>query len=114
MITPRNFPTHSFPPRKVELFKSLESWAEDNVLSRLKPVKKCWQLQDFFPDPSSEGFYEQVRELCARFKELPDDYLVCLVGDMITEEALPTHQTFFITFNGIRDETGASATSWAT
>ncbi|WOK96617.1 stearoyl-[acyl-carrier-protein] 9-desaturase, chloroplastic [Canna indica] len=116
IITRRNFPaqiTHSLPPHKVELFKSLESWAEDNVLPHLKSVEKCWQPQDFLPDPSSEGFYEQVRELRARSKELPDDYLVCLVGDMITEEALPTYQTFFNSFDGIRDETGASATSWA-
>ncbi|WOK94178.1 hypothetical protein Cni_G02880 [Canna indica] len=89
-------------------------WAEDNVLPHLKPVEKCWQPQDFHLDPSSEGFYEQVRELRACSKELPDDYLVCLVGDMITEEALPTHQTFFNTFDGVRDETSTSATSWVT
>ncbi|WOK97327.1 stearoyl-[acyl-carrier-protein] 9-desaturase, chloroplastic-like [Canna indica] len=111
MTTPRNFLTHSLPPRKAKLFKSLESWAEDNVLPHLKPVEKCWQPQDFLPDPSSEGFYNKVRELHARSKDLPDDYLV---GDMIAEEALSTHQTFFNTFDGVRDETRTSATSWAT
>ncbi|KAF4346845.1 hypothetical protein CsatB_021845 [Cannabis sativa] len=104
--------THSLPPQKVEIFKSLEGWAEDNILVHLKPVEKCWQPQDFLPEPESEGFYDQVRELRERAKEIPDDYFVALVGDMITEEALPTYQTMLNTLDGVRDETGASPTSW--
>ncbi|XP_022962143.1 acyl-[acyl-carrier-protein] desaturase, chloroplastic [Cucurbita moschata] len=105
--------THSMPPQKIEIFKSLEDWAEENILCHLKPVERCWQPQDFLPDPASEGFHEQVMELRERAKELPDDYFVVLVGDMITEEALPTYQTMLNTLDGVRDETGASPTSWA-
>ncbi|PNT23364.1 hypothetical protein POPTR_008G077900v4 [Populus trichocarpa] len=106
--------THSMPPQKKEIFKSLENWAEDNLLTLLKPVEKCWQPQDFLPEPESDGFYEQVKELRERARELPDDYFVVLVGDMITEEALPTYQTMINTLDGgIRDETGASLTPWA-
>ncbi|CAL5417107.1 unnamed protein product [Camellia sinensis] len=105
--------THSMPPQKIEIFKNLEDWADQNILVHLKPVEKCWQPQDFLPDPASEGFDEQVRELRERAKEIPDDYFVVLVGDMITEEALPTYQTMLNTLDGVRDETGASPTSWA-
>ncbi|KVI00409.1 Fatty acid desaturase, type 2 [Cynara cardunculus var. scolymus] len=105
--------THSMPPQKIEIFKSIEGWAEENILVHLKPVEKCWQAQDFLPDPASEGFDEQVKELRARAKEIPDDYFVVLVGDMITEEALPTYQTMLNTLDGVRDETGASLTPWA-
>eukprot|EP00253_Pinus_taeda_P019500 PITA_19500 len=105
---------HSMPPEKVEIFKSLDEWAEKNILIHLKPVDKSWQPQDLLPDPSSEGFIDQLIELRERCHELPDDYLVCLVGDMITEEALPTYQTQINSFDGVRDETGASLTSWAT
>ncbi|KAH7330967.1 hypothetical protein KP509_20G010400 [Ceratopteris richardii] len=105
--------THSMPPEKIELFKSLEDWAEENVLPYLKSVEKCWQPQDYLPEPSSEGFLDEVKELRQRAAELPDDYLVCLVGDMITEEALPTYQTMLNTLDGVRDVTGASLTSWA-
>ncbi|KAL8159366.1 hypothetical protein V2J09_000903 [Rumex salicifolius] len=105
--------THSLPPHKIEMFKSLEGWAEQNLLVHLKPVEKCWQPQDFLPDPASEGFEEQIRELRARTKEIPDEYFVVLVGDMITEEALPTYQTMLNTLDGVRDETGASPTPWA-
>jgi len=101
------------PPQKIEIFKSLDDWARDNILTHLKPVEKCWQPQDFLPDPSSEGFHDEVKELRERAKEIPDDYFVCLVGDMITEEALPTYQTMLNTLDGVRDETGASPTAWA-
>ncbi|KAJ8755141.1 hypothetical protein K2173_018939 [Erythroxylum novogranatense] len=106
--------SHSMSPQKIEMFKSLEDWAEQNILIHLKRVEKCWQPQDFLPDPASDGFDEQVKELRERAKEIPDDYIVVLVGDMITEEALPTYQTVLNTFDGVRDETGASPTSWAT
>ncbi|EPS74332.1 acyl-[acyl-carrier-protein] desaturase [Genlisea aurea] len=105
--------THSMPPQKIEMFKALEDWAENNILVHLRPVEKCWQPQDFLPDPCSDGFYDQVKELRERAKEIPDDYFVVLVGDMITEEALPTYQTMLNTLDGVRDETGASLTSWA-
>ncbi|KAG9137028.1 hypothetical protein Leryth_013870 [Lithospermum erythrorhizon] len=105
--------THSMPPEKRELFHSLNDWAEKEILVLLKPVEKCWQPNDFLPDPASEGFEDQVRELRARSKEIPDEYFVVLVGDMITEEALPTYQTMLNTLDGVRDETGASLTSWA-
>lgn len=105
--------THSMSPEHLEIFSSLEEWADDNILVHLKPVEKCWQAQDFLPAPESEGFYEQVNELRERAKEIPDDYFVVLVGDMITEEALPTYQTMLNTLDGVRDETGASLTSWA-
>ncbi|KAG0580772.1 hypothetical protein M758_4G207400 [Ceratodon purpureus] len=103
---------HSIAPEKLELFKSLEGWASETLLPYLKPVEKCWQPQDFLPDPAAEDFLDQVRELRERSACLPDDYMVCLVGDMITEEALPTYQTMLNTLDGSRDETGASPTPW--
>ncbi|CAH9133919.1 unnamed protein product [Cuscuta epithymum] len=105
--------THTMPPQKIEIFKSLEGWAEQNILTHLKPVEKCWQPQDFLPDPASDGFDDQVKELRERAREIPDEYFIVLVGDMITEEALPTYQTMLNTLDGVRDETGASLTSWA-
>ncbi|KAL8051924.1 hypothetical protein ABFX02_06G179400 [Erythranthe guttata] len=105
--------THSMPPEKREIFDSLHNWAEENILIHLKPVEKCWQPTDFLPDPASEGFHDQVEELRERCREIPDEYFVVLVGDMITEEALPTYQTMINTLDGVRDETGASLTPWA-
>ena len=54
-----------------------------------------------------------MRELQKRSSDLPDDHLLVLVGDMITEEALPTYMSMLNTLDGTRDETGASDTPWA-
>lgn len=51
-------------------------------------------------------------ELRKRVESLPDDYWVVLVGDMITEEALPTYMAMLNTLDGVRDETGAAPTPW--
>lgn len=44
---------------------------------------------------------------------VPDDVMVVLVGDMVTEEALPTYQTLLNTFEGCDDPTGDSDSAWA-
>ena len=54
----------------------------------------------------------QVAELRKRTDCLPDSYFVVLVGDMITEEALPTYMAMLNTLDGVRDETGASPSPW--
>ena len=53
-----------------------------------------------------------MAELRKRTDQLPDDYWVVLVGDMITEEALPTYMAMLNTLDGVRDETGAAPTPW--
>ncbi|XP_047319193.1 stearoyl-[acyl-carrier-protein] 9-desaturase, chloroplastic-like [Impatiens glandulifera] len=107
--------THSMPlpPHKKEIFKSMESWAKTNVLTLLKPVETCWQPQDLLPQPSSDDFLAHVHDLRQMAREIPDDYFVVLVGDMITEEALPTYQSMLNGYEGIRDDTGSSQNSWA-
>ncbi|KAM1219805.1 hypothetical protein ACFX11_046916 [Malus domestica] len=78
--------TRSMPPQQIEIFKSLEGWAKNNILVHLKPVEKCWQPQDSLPLPEPDGVENQVKELRERARKIPDDYFVVLVGDMITEE----------------------------
>ncbi|EEE57050.1 acyl-[acyl-carrier-protein] desaturase 3, chloroplastic [Oryza sativa Japonica Group] len=106
--------THTLPPEKKEVFDSLEGWAADTILPYLKPVEESWQPQDHLPDPRSPSFGDEVAALRERAAGLPDDHLVCLVGDMVTEEALPTYQTMLNTMDGgVRDETGAGGSAWA-
>ena len=87
---------------------------EENVLIHLKPVENCWQPQDFLPHPACDGFHFQVEEIQKRAKEIPNDYFVVVVRDMVTEEALPTYQTLMNITDGVRDEMIASSSSWAT
>jgi hypothetical protein len=51
---------HSIEPARLELFNSMHDFAAREVLPLLKPVDKCWQPQDFLPDPESPDFMDQV------------------------------------------------------
>lgn len=103
-------------PSKLEVFDQLEPWAEANVLPLLKPMDAAWQPSDMLPDPAmlgADGFHAACCELRARAAGIPDAHLVCLVGNMVTEEALPTYQSIPNRFEGVRDLTGDSGTAWA-
>ncbi|XP_042486970.1 stearoyl-[acyl-carrier-protein] 9-desaturase 6, chloroplastic-like [Macadamia integrifolia] len=106
---------HSMPPEKREVFKSLDGWATETILPMLKPVEQSWQPHDFLPDSTqpTDSFMDQVRVLREQTSGLPDDYLVALVGDMITEEALPTYMSMLNRFDGVEDETGSCSDPWS-
>jgi acyl-[acyl-carrier-protein] desaturase len=79
----------------------------------LETGEKAWQPQDFLPDLSKEGWEDEVKELRKMSEGVPDEIMVVLVGDMVTEEALPTYQTLLNTFEGCDDPTGDTDTPWA-
>eukprot|EP00967_Tisochrysis_lutea_P096372 scaffold141066_cov23-Tisochrysis_lutea.AAC.2 len=91
--------THSLHARGFEVINGLEDWAEQKLLRYLKPVQSSWQPQDLLPEPSSPDFYDQVQELRRGAQQLPNDYLVVLVGDMVTEEALPSYMSMLNTLD---------------
>jgi len=98
---------------RLEVIKEMEDFVEENIDNLLKPVNESWQPADFLPDMTAENWREQINEFRQRAAALPDDLLVVLIGDMVTEEALPTYQTFLNRLDGIKDETGASNSPWA-
>jgi acyl-[acyl-carrier-protein] desaturase len=62
---------------------------------------------------NEEEWYDEVKELRKMAAGVPDDVLVVLIGDMVTEEALPTYQTLLNTFEGCDDPTGTTDSAWA-
>ncbi|XP_078437968.1 stearoyl-[acyl-carrier-protein] 9-desaturase, chloroplastic-like [Wolffia australiana] len=113
-VTPKlNEGVNRMDQEKLEVLASMDSWVEENILPLLRPVEKSWQPQDFLPEPSNGAFLDEVRELQRRAKEIPDEFYVCLVGDMVTEEALPTYQSMLNRINGMTDDTGHSQAPWA-
>ena len=55
----------------------------------------CWQPTDFLPDLTKEDAITQINGLRERCAGIPDSIITSLVGNMITEEALPSYQTYF-------------------
>lgn len=94
-----------------EILVHLNQCVEDQ-LSLLKPVEDSWQPSDFLPDLASDDWYDQVIDLRHAASHLSDELLVVLVGNIVTEEALPSYQTWLNRLNGLKDDTGASDTPW--
>ena len=99
-------------PQKREVIASMEGFVTDQ-LQLLKSVEESWQPDDFLPDMNADNWQDEVSEFRTRAAALPDDVLVVLVGDMITEEALPTYQTLLNSFEGVSDSSGTDTSAWA-
>jgi acyl-[acyl-carrier-protein] desaturase len=79
----------------------LEKDVDNYVDQFLIPVEKIWQPADFLPNSESDTFFDEVKELRELAKDLPYDFWVTLVGDTITEEALPTYESWLMDVDGI-------------
>ncbi len=98
---------------KFEVIRSLGDFVEENIPALLKPIEESWQPSDFLPSMQSEDWKDKINEIRERAKEINDELLVVLVGDMVTEEALPSYQTWLNKLEGITDETGTDYCGWA-
>ena len=86
---------------RLEVMQFLEKEIDGFVDQFLIPAEKIWQPTDFLPNSEKETFFEDVRELRELAKELPYDFWIVLIGDMITEEALPTYESWLMDVEGV-------------
>ena len=98
---------------KMEVLKSIEKHVDSFIDEKMKTPETSWQPTDFLPNAANEDFPEQVRLIQESISDVPDTVLVSLIGNMITEEALPSYQTFFNLIEGINNERNvASQNPW--
>ena len=91
---------------KLDVINSLQSFVSDAVDNSLLDPDDCWQPTDFLPDFTKEDVFDSVTALRERSSNIPDSIISSLVGNMITEEALPSYQTYFnLLFNEEKDLT---------
>jgi hypothetical protein len=93
--------------RDMDFVQSMESWAEEAIEPLLMSSSDAWQPSDLLPDPASPDFIDAIRMLRSECQTLPAEYLVVLVGDMVTEEALPSYMSMLNRMDGTKDATGA-------
>lgn len=86
---------------RLEVMQFLENRVDGFVDQYLIPIEKIWQPSDFLPDSESDTFFEEVKELRELAKDLPYDFWVAMVGDTITEEALPTYESWLMDVEGV-------------
>ncbi len=95
---------------RLEVMKNMEKDIDSYVEKYLIPIEENWQPSDFLPDPKSATFFEEVKELREACKELPYDFWIVLIGDMLTEEALPTYESWLMSVDGVD---AVSANPWS-
>lgn len=97
---------------RLEVMKFLEKDIDTFVENYLIPVETIWQPSDMLPDSKKETFFEDLKELREIAKDLPYDFWVVLVGDTITEEALPTYESWLMDVEGV-DQVTEGGNGWS-
>ncbi len=98
----------SLKNKRLEVMQFLEKDVNALMDKYLLPIDSIWQPSDFLPNSevADSLFFEDIREIRELAKELPYDFWVVLVGDMITEEALPTYESWLMDVEGINQVDG--------
>ncbi len=97
---------------KIEVMNFLGKEMDLIIKEYLKDIDTNWQPSDLLPDSSLESFSLEVKELQKQCKELPYDYMAVLVGDVITEEALPTYESWLMDLEGVSKEEPQGWAKW--
>ena len=99
-------------PVRIEVMRFLAQKIDSIIDEFLKKIDTIWQPADFLPDSRNQDFTKDINELQAECRELPYDYLAVLVGDTITEEALPTYESWLMDVDGITKEEPQGWSKW--
>lgn len=97
---------------KLEVMETIGKKMDEYISSFLTPIEKIWQPSDFLPDSSKDSFVEDLNELREFAHEMPYDLFVTLIGDCITEEALPTYESWIMGIDGVNQQENNSWSKW--
>ncbi|NNE26309.1 MAG: acyl-ACP desaturase [Saprospiraceae bacterium] len=86
---------------RLEVMQTLEKELDVLLKKYLKSVEENWQPADLLPDSMDDDFHEQIEEIQGNAQEMSYELLAVLIGDMITEEALPTYESWLVDVVGI-------------
>lgn len=95
-----------------EVMQTLAKSMDEFVATYLKPIEKNWQPSDLLPDSRELGFLEEVKEMQALAMDMDYDLFAVLIGDTVTEEALPTYESWLMTLEGIDSNNRGGWTQW--
>ncbi len=97
---------------RLEVMNFIGQTIDTLVTDFLKPIETNWQPADLLPDSTSETFLTDIKTLQECARELPYDYMAVLVGDTITEEALPTYESWLMDVVGIEQGEPRGWSKW--
>jgi acyl-[acyl-carrier-protein] desaturase len=99
-------------PERLRVMADLLPTVAD-LMPNLKSVEESWQPSDFLPNFGAEDWPDDLANLREEAATLSDEMLVVLVGNIVTEEALPSYQAALNRFGGMTDRTGTETHAYA-
>ncbi len=97
---------------RFDVMRSLEGEVAEALPRLLRSPDENWQPSEFMPDFTAENGVEVLAELQQEAKGLSEDVLTMLIGNTITEEALPTYASWIFTQQGM-GSVGADRNPWS-
>src|SRR3569623_139161 len=101
-----------FEEQRKEVMKHIEKYMLEKMSEFLKPVDTIWQPSDLLPDSTRETFFSEIKELQESSAGLSYDLIAVLIGDTITEEALPTYESWLTMVEGVSKEEEGGWMKW--
>ena len=89
---------------RLEVMAAIGKSMDDLLDKYLKPIESNWQPADLLPDARNPEFVNEIDEIQELAKEMDYDLLTVLIGDTITEEALPTYESWLMDVEGINQQ----------
>src|ERR1044072_7620073 len=97
---------------RAEVMGHLDTELAAGISHYLKPVDEIWQPADLLPQAADEDFFEEVRALQQRSARLPYELLAVLIGNSITEEVLPTYESWLSLIEPISSDRDTGWNRW--
>jgi len=97
---------------RLEVMQTIEKNVGDYMDKYLIPPEEIWQPTDLLPNFQDENYMDEVIQIREEAKELGYDFWVVLVGDMVTEEALPTYESWLMDMEGVDQHGRNSWSKW--
>ena len=97
---------------RLEVMQTIEKRVDSFLEQYLIPADQIWQPTDFLPDSQGENFFEEVKKIRGEAQELGYDFWVVSVGDTITEEALPTYESWLMDVEGVDQHARNGWSKW--
>ena len=86
---------------RLEVMNTVEKQVDGFIKEYLIPVEDIWQPTDLLPNLQGENYMDEINQIREEAKELEYDFWVVLVADMVTEEALPTYESWLMDMEGV-------------
>lgn len=97
---------------RLEVMQTIEPLLEGLMKKYLIPIETNWQPADILPDARDAGFFSKLEEIQELAKEMSYDFWAVLIGDTITEEALPTYESWLMDVVGVDQEGRNGWAAW--